>query len=562
MKLRPVIGIDISADAVRAALVRPQGGNLVLTAVATAEIPQGSLQPDGLPNATIVGEAIKRACGQLDPKVNRVVVGVSHGSLVARVMEVPPVPDSDLRPVLRGEMDHYRILPAGQSAFDCYRLPDLPEGDGTPEEPVMRALLMGAEERVVAGYRAAVDAAGCSTIAVEPGAIAAMRALFPSLKKQQSVATVFLSATGTDIFITHEGGLRFFRRVETGLPDLRNAPAGAVEPLHASPLVSPDEQDDAYLYQPQAPVHDRYNRQAMASLMTEVQRSLDYYLREYPQGTDTMQLRFVTDAPDGEELVAAMSPYLRGEAELATVGGIIPAMPVLERALSGPEGARYAVAIGLAFRGAPGEFTGAPALDLSVGDQVVVERRIAPRLMFATAAFCGVVLLGTITTAIFLGTATSRADQKLSQSKSELKVLTAEHAVRVAALERQKNLVGAIHHRDKPIKEVVEFLATSISRRACLTTLTLEGTGSIFLSGEATSPRVVADIMDTINLSPMLTPIRLNSLTRLNDSAGSHGLKFDLETSIIQPPAEAPPAPIDNKTAVAEANGAKPQGGS
>jgi hypothetical protein len=420
----------------------------------------------------------------------------------------------------------------------------------------MRALLMGAEDRVVAGYRSAVDAAGYSTVAVEPGAIASMRALYPALKNEQSVATVFLSTTGTDIFITHEGGLRFFRRVDTGLPDLRNAPVNKETPLTRGPLVSEDDQDE-YLYQPQAPVHDAYNRQAMAMLMTEVQRSLDYYLREYPQGTDTMHLRFVTDAPDGTELVNAMTPYLRGEAELISVAGTIPALPILERVLNSPEGARYAVAIGLAFRGSPGEFTGAPALDLSVGDHVVVERRVAPRLMLATAGFCGVIMLGTITTAIFLGTAVSRADQKLTQSKAELRVLTEEHATRVAALDRQKSLVAAIHRRDKPVKEVVEFLAVSISRRACLTTMTLENNGAIFLSGEATSPRVVADIMDTINLSPMLAPIRLNALTRLSETTGNNGLKFDLETAIL-----AQPAPVvEQKTADASNPAAKPQGG-
>jgi type IV pilus assembly protein PilM len=542
VKLRPIIGIDISANEVRAALVRPQGGSLQLTAVATTELPDGSLQADGLPNPTIVGEAIKRACQQLDPKVTQVVIGLSHCSLVARVMEIPPVPDSDIRAVLRGEMDHFRILPEGQSAFDCYRLPELQEGESTQnEEPVMRALLMGAEERIVAGYRAAVDAAGLTTLAVEPGAIASLRALYPALKAEPSVATVFLSASGTDIFITHEGGLRFYRRVETGTGDLRNAkPTTENSPAAHGPLVAPDEQD-VYLYQPQAPAYDPYNRQAMALLMTEVQRSLDFYLREYPQGSDTMRLRFVTDAQDGAALIDALSPYLRGEADLASVAGVVPALPVLEQMLSGPDGSRCAAAIGLAFRGAQGDFAGAPALDLSVGDMVVVERRIAPRMMWATAAFCGVIFLGTITTAIFLSTAVSRADQQLSQSKAELRALTNEHEAIVAGLERQKNLVATIRERDKPVKEVIEFMAASVSRRACLRTLVLEYNGVVFLSGEATSPRVVADMMDTINLSPMLEPVRMNALQRLNENTGGNGLKFDLETAIRKTPF-VPPA--------------------
>src|SRR5207247_1187198 len=106
-------------------------------------------------------------------------VGITGCNLVARVMEIPPVPDPEVRSVLRGEMDHYRILPAGQSAFDFYRLPDSPShnpDDG--EEAVSRVLLMGAEERLVASYRAVVDASSLNLSAVEPGAIAVLRALY------------------------------------------------------------------------------------------------------------------------------------------------------------------------------------------------------------------------------------------------------------------------------------------------------------------------------------------------------------------------------------------------
>src|SRR6185369_16373486 len=138
-------------------------------------------------------------------------VGMTVCNLVARVMEIPPVPNSEVRSVLRGEMDHYRILPAGQSAFDFYRLPDPPNYDPEDgEEAVSRVLLMGAEERLVASYRAVVDASSLNVAAVEPGAIAVLRALYPVVSTEDAMATVILSASGTDILITHEGALQFY----------------------------------------------------------------------------------------------------------------------------------------------------------------------------------------------------------------------------------------------------------------------------------------------------------------------------------------------------------------
>src|SRR5579872_6515052 len=163
MKQRAVIGIEISSGEVRGACVRLQGGTPQLANVASVPVPPGSVDAEGVLNPQEIGECIRRVCSQLDPKVNHVVIGMTGCSLVARVMEIPPVPNHEVRAVLRGEMDHYRILPAGQSAFDFYRLPDPPnreEGDdaaGTAPDAVARVLLMGAEERLVAGYRAVVD---------------------------------------------------------------------------------------------------------------------------------------------------------------------------------------------------------------------------------------------------------------------------------------------------------------------------------------------------------------------------------------------------------------------
>src|SRR5205814_1878322 len=145
MKQRAIIGIDISPDEIRGACVRLTGGAPQLTAVASVPTPAGAIDEEGLLNTADVAEAIRRLCAQLEPRPSGVAVGMTNCSLVARVMEIPPVPDPEVRAVLRGEMDHYRILPAGQSAFDFYRLPESANKDETKEpseaEAVSRVLL-------------------------------------------------------------------------------------------------------------------------------------------------------------------------------------------------------------------------------------------------------------------------------------------------------------------------------------------------------------------------------------------------------------------------------------
>src|SRR5262249_53274706 len=145
-------------------------------------------------------------------------------------------------------------------------------------------------------------------VAVEPGSIATMRALYPALRSQKAVATIIVSTAGTDIFITQEGMLQFYRRVDTGIPELRaqigvGGPVPSAAPQIRGGLLLPGE-DEPYEAPPAAPVDavDPYNRQAISLLMTEVQRSLDYFSREFPVGDDSMLVHFSIDAPDATDL--------------------------------------------------------------------------------------------------------------------------------------------------------------------------------------------------------------------------------------------------------------------
>ena len=514
----------------------------MLAAVASAPTPAGAIDGEGLLNPQIMADTVRFVCSQMEHKVDTVVVGLTNGSLVARVMEIPPVPDSDIRSVLRGEMDHYRILPAGQSAFDFFRLPDLPEkekGEAEGEEAVIRVLLMGAEERLVSSYRSVMDSSGLRLVAVEPGSIAALRGLYPALETEDAFALVSISSGGAEIFITTHGELHFYRRIDTAVSDLKALVAQEIAPSASRSkggmLAGAEEEVEEEA--PRISVDaDKFNRQAISLLMTEVQRSLDYFVREFPGAAESLTVKFVVDAPESEELFALMTQYLRSSAAMVSLPDLIPASIDAEHEIAGASGSRYAVAVGLALRGMGGSYAAAPALDLSTGDRVVVERRMAPKAMFASAAASLVILAGTITAAFILNGNIAKKERELDQTQSEVKLLKAEHATLVAQLERQAKLTETIQKSAKPIPQGLDFLSASVAKRGCLTGVTIDDKGSIFITGEARSPRTVADIMDTINLSPMLQPIRLTNLLRLDSRMGGEGLQFELQTGFASSP--------------------------
>ncbi|MCC6730689.1 MAG: pilus assembly protein PilM [Chthonomonadales bacterium] len=543
MKQRTVIGIDMASHEVRASCVRQTGSGAQLLGLASAAVPPGAVAPDGILDPAAVGEVIRSVCAQLDARAAQAVIGMRGCDLVARVMEIPPVPESEVRAVLRGEMDHFRILPAGQSSFDHFRLPDAVVRDS--EEAVARVLLMGAEERFVANHRATADAAGLRPSAIEPCSVAVFRALQPSVRAGETTAIVVMSSSATEIFITGRGELHLYRQIDTGAAELRSESPARDSVMPRQPLggllVTDADEDDA-APEPAATPAGGYHRQAISLLITEVQRSIDYYLREFPQAGETVRVQFAIDAPDATELFAVVRQYTRGTPELVTRIDDMSAAPEAAALLDRPDGARFLAAVGLALRGAGGPYTDAPTLDLGLGDRVIVERRVAPRAMLVSTAASVSILLMTTLAALVVGFSISRTQHSLKQSQAELAALTREHAARVERLDRQKTLVSVIGARSQPLREAVEFVSASIAPRACLNTLVIDSHGVIALSGEASTPRVVADVMDTINMSPRLDPVRLNGLTRLDDRDERRGLKFDLQTQFAAPPAERAPA--------------------
>lgn len=538
MKTRTIIGIDISTNEVRGACIRTGGGGPQLTGITALPTPQDAIDTEGLLSPSVLGDAIRRIMSELDPKCNTIHLGINNCSMVARVMEIPPVPDQEIRSVLRGELDHYRILPIGQSAFDFCKLPELPDKeDDQKTEQTERVLLIGADERLVTSYMAVAADAGVNLKSLEPGSIAVLRALYPQLNELEAVAMVILSTSGTDIFIVHQGNLQFYRRVDTGTAELMNQSNSTTEdegkkrPQLTSLLSQVNDSNDDNAEHNDIP--EKYNRQAISLLMTEVQRSIDYYLREFPPTSDKLHVQCVIDSPNSNELFEIMQQYLRSDAEVASIQNSLAISQNVPDFINRSSGGAYLIAIGLALKDIGGIYSQSPSLNLRVGDKVISEQKIAPKLMILSYAISGAMLLGAIIASIYFGIKISGANQTLILQQHELQAITQQHAAKVAFLDRQNALVSAIHEKDKPIRETIDFLSACIGNNACLNNLSVNNAGNIDINGVAPTPQVIADIMDTINLSPVLQPIRLNNIARVTASNEKGVLNFDLETSYL-----------------------------
>jgi type IV pilus assembly protein PilM len=276
MSKRMSIGLDIGSSAVRAAEVMIDGDRKVLRRFAQVGLPAGAVIEGEVRDREAVAAAIKRLWQHGRFSSKKVIVGLGSQRAMVRQVEMPPLPDSELRSALRLKIGEFLPIPVEQAVVDFAPLP------GTGGETAERRLLLVAAQRdVISDELGAVDAAGLSAVAVDSSSLALLRAVAgPKLPgggpSGGLEAVVGIGAELITVAVRDGGTPRFMRTVALTNP---NGP-GVSDPL--SPSVSPGDRSRPGARSATAPVVGAAQR--LESIVGEVRSSLEYLLSQSGTG--------------------------------------------------------------------------------------------------------------------------------------------------------------------------------------------------------------------------------------------------------------------------------------
>ena len=228
-KRRPLIGLDIGTHAVRAVELTVQGGHQALQRFGQVDLPVGAVADGEVVDSVAVGQALKQLWAQGKFSHRRVVVGVSSQRTIVRLADVPAMSDAELRTALKFEAEDLIPIPVEEAVLDFSTVDSqLPSDAG--EAPKMRILLAAAQRDMVNGHLAALKASGLKPLAVDPVALALLRAIPPTAPagpgsdNQGAPATeavIAIGAGSTTVAIRENGIARFVRVLNLGGDDLQ-----------------------------------------------------------------------------------------------------------------------------------------------------------------------------------------------------------------------------------------------------------------------------------------------------------------------------------------------------
>jgi type IV pilus assembly protein PilM len=210
--------LDIGTNAIRVVQLSANGpDNWSLAHFGYAPVDEktsASASPEALRR---LGEIIMTAVGQSGIKTKNVVVGLPSSKTFTTVIEVPVMPENELKSSLKYQIDQYIPMAVEDAKVDWALL-------GTSlHDPKMQEVLVASTANSYAEERLEfVESLGLNVIATEPEPLAMVRSLLPAGVLDARLI-LDVGEQSTDLAITFGDSPRLVRTIPTGVKSLVKA---------------------------------------------------------------------------------------------------------------------------------------------------------------------------------------------------------------------------------------------------------------------------------------------------------------------------------------------------
>jgi type IV pilus assembly protein PilM len=277
------IGLDIGTSAVRAVQVqRSRRGTLRLTHRGEVALPSGAVVDGDVVDPDVVTDALRVLWKQAQLRPRTVAVGLASQRVTVRQIDLPDLPDADLRDAVRLQAQDQLPISVDQALLDHLVVERYPVGD---ERRNVRVLLVAAEQEMVERLLAAVTGAKLRPALVDLDAFALVRSLAPSLTESDQVEIVVDVGASITKIAAHRGGNPLFVRM------VRLGGDSATRALQEALELSWDEAEAAKLDASRAMAagtelaledeRARVLNEGVQRIITEVRRSLDFFRAQH-----------------------------------------------------------------------------------------------------------------------------------------------------------------------------------------------------------------------------------------------------------------------------------------
>ena len=315
------MGLDIGTSGVRAAELSLGKHGATLERFAQVTLPAGAVRDGEVADPDIVAEAIKQLWRSAKFSSKKVVLGVANQRVIVRQVDLPWLPEAELRQSLAFQVQDFIPMPVEQAILDFHPVEEF-SVDG---RRMLRVLLVAAARDMVMSALDATKRAGLTAVQVDLTPFAVLRSLAVvdnvgvASMNHEAEALVDVGSKVTNIVVHQNGVPRFVRVLLMGGDTVTEAVAERMGvPIdHAESMKHQGSMGPT----PGVPTSDhpaaRVIESSGQSFVDEIRGSLDYYLAQ----AGSVPLRRIVVSGGGARLsglVQRLALATRLPAEMAT----------------------------------------------------------------------------------------------------------------------------------------------------------------------------------------------------------------------------------------------------
>jgi type IV pilus assembly protein PilM len=326
------IGIDIGSHSIKVVQLSPSRNGFTLTRAGSTPTPPDAMKQGVVVDRSAMAESLHTLLRDLGISTATAVAAVAGPTVVVRPVQLPAMPEAQLRKSIYWEARNYISFPVEDSLLE-FQILSTHTADSTPKMDVM---LVAAPRDLVDSRVETLELAGIEPIAIEVETFSLMRAAielpYGLNDVHETMALVDIGASYTNISIVSNGAFVLNRAITIAGNNFTEAVANVlgVDPLQAEEIkehelqVVTDEVTRAEL----SPIGQEASRAlepVMEELVREIRRSFAFY--DYQQGPGSSTAAATARTPNGIARViltggsakmGGLAPYLQEQLGLPT----------------------------------------------------------------------------------------------------------------------------------------------------------------------------------------------------------------------------------------------------
>jgi type IV pilus assembly protein PilM len=531
-----VLGVDINPNEICVVEMRGAWPNGQVLRADTIPMPPGALDNGRIANAEAVAGALRSLLERMGVETRESIMGIAARSVIARVIEVPRVPDSEMPVVIEGELTHYQILGAHKNSLDYLRLHEGSDGGAS----IPQVLVTAAEESVVNGYCAVADQAGLRLIALEPVLVAMYRAAFLQAQDQPAAITLTISDTEAEIAIADKGHIRLYRRVDIGSDHLilSRQPSGYDSPLEVANsyrlAFNAEEEEEPRMTGnvPPSRLSKEVDPESARALATEIRRSLDYYQSQFPDTALVRHTVVAIDHPALQSLVEWLGEELNLETSIARLPAVWKASPGLAARMEPPDDLPFIAATGLAMHGLTNLPAHLPSFDLSTRQRADLNVEYARRKLAISLTLSLAALIVGMVGAYKIGGNANRVNHDFFHAQEDLNEMQHKKQTNIDSIQAQANVLRVLQSQGYPLPRIMDAATHTIASQAGFIEISLNPAGHLHVTGEAANETAMIKTLEGFKNSPYFEDTVAESFGKAGDTTKPTLVKFQISSQL------------------------------